>query len=252
MFLNRTNGDQMSNRETFAIDTTFHKIKIAIMSTKDILHHLSESSGSSSFDNEEDLYVASSEESRVRFSPQVDCMGTITRHEYTYSEARSSWLFPDEKAAIMGKHAKTAQRMKSGKKPKKNSTYRGLETMNAQDVFEMKTIINACVNAVLDEQDAQWGEDIFLWGRFSKISRRCSKDSKKLAIKRAKSDEREAKKAYRQMEAGSDESSQADSNSSSSAECVLSPQKTLTYKRTDPPGKILLKMRSPLRTGVPV
>jgi hypothetical protein len=62
--------------------------------------------------------------------------------------------------------------MKSGKKQKKNSPYRGLETMDTRYVEEMKDIIQACVHAVLDEQDTQWEAYTFRWGPFAKISRR--------------------------------------------------------------------------------
>jgi hypothetical protein len=129
--------------------------------------------------------------------------------------------------------------MKSGKKPKKNSTYRGLETMDKKYVDEMKGIIHACVHAVLDEQDTQWQADTFRWGSFAKISRRFSKKSKALALKRAKSDERDAKKAYRKMETDRD-----DNSSHSTSEFSLeSFRKPLSFKskRKVPSGKILLR-----------
>jgi hypothetical protein len=174
------------------------------MSTE-IKHYVISESSESSFIVAEHHSIASSEKSRVRFSPEVYCKATLTRYEYTYTEARSTWLFPDEQASAMERDDKTAQRMESGKKPKKNSTYRGLETIDERYVEEMKGIVDACVRAVMDEQDTQWEEDTFRWDCFAKISRRCSKDSKALALKRANSDEREAKKAYRQMESDRDE-----------------------------------------------
>jgi hypothetical protein len=205
------------------------------MSTE-IKHYVVSKSSESSFIVAEHHSIASGDKRRVRFSPDVySCKATLTRYEYTYTEARSTWLFPDEKANMMEKYVRTAQRMKSGKKPKKNSTYRGLEAFDDRDIEEMKGIINACVHAVLDEQDTQWEEDTFRWSRFAKISRRCSKDSKALALKRANSDEREAKEAHRQMESDRDENGNH-STSSFSVESFRSPKS----RRSDPPCKMLL------------
>jgi hypothetical protein len=206
----------------------------------EIKHYISESSESSesSFIDTEHHSIASSEKSSIRFSPEVYCMATLTRSEYTYAEARSTWLLEDEKADMMEKYAKTAQRMKSGKKPKRNSTYRGLETMLERDIEEMEDIVHTCVHTVLDEQDTQWEEDTFRWGRFAKISRRSSKNSKALALKRAKSDEREAKKAYRQMELSTGEHS-FHSTSSFSVESFRSPQ-SIKSRRNVLSSKILL------------
>jgi hypothetical protein len=101
----------------------------------------------------------------------------------------------------------------------------------------MKDIIQACVHAVLDEQDTQWEADTFRWGPFAKISRRRSKESKALALKTAKSDEREAKKAYRQMETDRDENS-FHSTSEFSLESFRSSQ-SIKSRRKYPSGKIL-------------
>jgi hypothetical protein len=207
------------------------------MSTK-IKHYVISESSESSFIVAEHHFIASSEKSRVRFSPEVYCKATLTRYEYTYTEARNTWLFPEEKENMMETYDKTVQRMKSGKKRTKNSTYRGLETFDERDGEEMKGIIDACVHAVMDEQDTQWEEDTFCWGRFAKISRRCSKDSKALALKRANSDEREAKKAYRQMESDRDENG-FHSTSSFSAESFRLPQ-SIKSRRNNPHGKIWL------------
>jgi hypothetical protein len=200
------------------------------MSTEIKHYEISESS-ESSFIVTENHSIASSGKSRVRFSQKVHCRATLTRLEYTDAEARSTWLFPDEQADCVKNCVKIIQRMKSGKKPKKSSTYRGLENRE-----EMVDITHACVHTVLDEQYTQWEEDTFRWGRFAKISRRCSKGNKALALKRAKSDEREAKKAYRQMETSTGENS-FHSTSSFSVESFRSPQ-SIKSRRNDPSGKI--------------
>jgi hypothetical protein len=188
--------------------------------------------------------IADSDKSRVRFSQKVYCKATMTRLEYTDAEARSTWLFPDEQKERMQRFIKVTKRMKAGKKPKKNEPYRGLETMDKRYVEEMKDIIHACVHAVLDEQDTQWEADNFRWGPFAKISRKCSKESKAVALKRAKSDEREAKKAYRQMETDRDET-MYHSTSQLSLESFQKPQsfrksQRIKSRRSDSSGKILL------------
>eukprot|EP00980_Cylindrotheca_fusiformis_P020437 scaffold7489_cov96-Cylindrotheca_fusiformis.AAC.4 len=167
-------------------------------SNSSIENDISESS--SSVDVGEPVITACSRKAAVQFAPFVKCKATLSRYDYTAEEAKRTWIFSDEKAEILDSHRNTAQRMASGKKPRKNTTYRGLETMNRQDILEMNVVIDTCVNAVLDEQDEQWKNDVFKWKRFAKISRKHSKESKKLAFERAKFDEREAQKAYQQMD----------------------------------------------------
>eukprot|EP00980_Cylindrotheca_fusiformis_P019999 scaffold7084_cov100-Cylindrotheca_fusiformis.AAC.4 len=149
----------------------------------------------------------SREKTVVRFASFVKCKSTISRRDYTEKEARRTWTFSDEKAEILNGHRNEADRMASGKKPRKNSTYRGLETINREDVRKLNIVIDTCVNAVLDEQDEQWTQDVFKWKRFAKISRKHSRESKILAIERAKFDEREAQRAYQQMDDETDENS---------------------------------------------
>eukprot|EP00980_Cylindrotheca_fusiformis_P004098 scaffold890_cov59-Cylindrotheca_fusiformis.AAC.1 len=182
----------------------------------------SESCCSSILSEADEAYDAVSKQQQqqhsvVRFAPLVACRTTISRYEYTMEEARNTWIFANEKSNAMKRHSKDAQRMKLGKKARKNSTYRGLETLDSTDVQRMVELINACVHAVLDEQDRQWKKDIFLWNNFAKISRSHSKGSKKMAAKRAKLDEREAKKAYRSMDNNDETTDSGTSTDSSSA-----------------------------------
>eukprot|EP00980_Cylindrotheca_fusiformis_P001639 scaffold370_cov85-Cylindrotheca_fusiformis.AAC.1 len=162
---------------------------------------------SSPCDVDEALYTACKEKAVVRFAPFVQCKATISRRDYTDEEAKRTWLFSNEKAEILKGHRNEAQRMASGRKPKKNSTYRGLETINKEDIQKLNWVIDTCVNEVLDEQDEQWKEDVFKWNRFARISRSHSRESKRLASERAKFDEREAQKAYQQMDDAMKESS---------------------------------------------
>jgi hypothetical protein len=221
------------------------------MSTE-IKHYDMIKSSENSFIVTERHSIASSEKARVRFSPRVCfspdvyCRATLTRYEYTYTEARLTWLFPDEKVIMMEDSVETTQRMKSGKRPKKNSTYRGLENMDARNGEEVKGIIHACVHAVLDEQDTHWEEHTCRWGPAAKISRICSRDNKALAWERARSDECEAKEAYRQMETDTDDIS-VHSTSSFSVESFQSPRSIMS-RRNDVPSKILFGTSTPFGT----
>ena len=101
----------------------------------------------------------------------------------------------------MHKCAKTVRRKRSGKMPKKNSSYRGLETFDDASEAQFRRIVASCIDAVMDEQDRQWdeGDDVFDWDAFAEVSMACSEASVAAALANGRSDAREAKKAYRQM-----------------------------------------------------
>jgi len=86
------------------------------------------------------------------------------------------------------------------KRQKKSAPYRGLENFRQESTEAVRAIIHSCVDAVMDEQETQWQTDSFDWDRFAQLSRRFSKSCVKKAIKTAKSDEKEARKAYKTME----------------------------------------------------
>eukprot|EP00526_Cylindrotheca_closterium_P019735 CAMPEP_0113624898 /NCGR_PEP_ID=MMETSP0017_2-20120614/12849_1 /TAXON_ID=2856 /ORGANISM="Cylindrotheca closterium" /LENGTH=232 /DNA_ID=CAMNT_0000534971 /DNA_START=58 /DNA_END=756 /DNA_ORIENTATION=+ /assembly_acc=CAM_ASM_000147 len=153
---------------------------------------------------------------RVQFASHAYCQYTISRYEITLEEALKTWIFADEKAKMMSNYSLTAERMKSGKKAKKNSSYRGLECFHESDADELRETIKSCVDAVLDEQEKQWDKDSTNWRKYAKVSKKTSKASVKLALKRAKEDEREAKKAYRRMETPASERNSRHSRSNRS------------------------------------
>lgn len=158
---------------------------------------ISECSTICTFDSTCDLPL---QEKRVKFASHAYCRYTISRYEMTLEEALKTWIFADEKTEMMSNYSLTAERMKSGKKPKKNSSYRGLECFHESDADELRETIKSCVDAVLDEQESQSNKQRIDWKKVSKASKKHSKLSVKLALKRAKEDEKEAKKAYRRME----------------------------------------------------
>jgi hypothetical protein len=138
--------------------------------------------------------------SKVRFADKVQSRIILSRKAYTADEAKHSWLSPDNKAKMTEKSYKTVDRMEAGKRPRQNSTFRGLETLSAQGADNLAQTVEAIVDAVMDEQDRQWKENADDWDRLAQIYKTVSKESKDLALKRGKSDAREAKKAYRSME----------------------------------------------------
>lgn len=153
---------------------------------------------------------------RVQFATHAYCHYTISRYEMTLDEALKTWIFSDEKATMMKNYSRTAERMKSGKKPKKNSSYRGLECFHESDADELRETIKSCVDAILDEQERQGDVKSSNWTKTAKLSKKLSKSSVKLALKRAKEDEREAKKAYRRMDLSASDRSSRHSRSNRS------------------------------------
>jgi hypothetical protein len=166
------------------------------------------------------LLVEEKKASKVRFDGKVHRREILSREAYTADEAQRSWLSSDEKAKMAEKRYKTVKRMEAGKRPRQNSTFRGLETSTVRGAEHMTKTVEVTVDAVMDEQDRQWKENSDDWDRLAKVHNKVSKASKDLAIKRAKSDAREAQKAYQSMK--TETTTDLDS-SSSSAESFQSP-----------------------------
>jgi len=139
----------------------------------------------------------SSRKSLVRFSKQQPQVQTIvSREDYSASEVNACWYSPEEKSTMYEGYEKMVMRMEQGKRPKKNTTYRGLENFSETNSAQLDEIVHACIDAVMDEQDRQWQEDVFDWNNFREISLEVSEQSAFLAYKMAEYDEREARKAY--------------------------------------------------------
>lgn len=177
---------------------------------------------------DDDDFCWSDRMTRVSFNELVTCKATISRSEITAEEALACWYTSEERQKLTKKYVKTVERKLAGKKPKKNSSYRGLETFEHCSAMELKRSIEACVDAVLLEQHRQWREGIHDWESYAKASMEHSEQSKKLALTIAKADEREAKKAYRLLAMRPEDSSR--SMSSTSVEPVQDFKQLVAHK----------------------
>jgi len=136
---------------------------------------------------------------RIIFDANVLVQLIPSRSEYTSEEMNDSWYSSAEKELMYDTHAETVRRMETGKRPKKNTTYRGLENWLDTNAEQLDRTVHACIDAVMDEQDRQWDElesNIVDWDRFREESLTVSRQSAILAFKMAAYDECEAGKAY--------------------------------------------------------
>jgi hypothetical protein len=139
-------------------------------------------------------------ESKVRFAHVVEQHCILSRQCYSDSEKKSSWYSKEEKKKQKSKHYKTSERMESGQKCKTGTSYRGLEGWTRLGGTRATEQIHACIDAVMDEQVFQWRKDTNDAERIAQASISKTKKIVKEAIKRAKHDEKEAKKAVNSME----------------------------------------------------
>ena len=135
---------------------------------------------------------------RVRFSHQPQVETITSREDFTPSELSASWYSGEEKRELYEDYEKIVMRMEAGKRPKKNTTYRGLENFSETNSAQLDEIVHDCIDAVMDDQDRQWAEngDEADWDSFREVSLQVSLQSASLAYKMAEYDEREARKAY--------------------------------------------------------
>jgi hypothetical protein len=137
---------------------------------------------------------------RIRFAGDTVIVHShIARNEYTAEEIRASWYTIEEKMVYNKKHNKAADRLEQGKRPKRNSSYRGLETWTEMGSAIMNQMVADVIDAVMDEQASQWLEGINEWDSMALVSKKVSRDSIAYALELAKYDEEEAKKAYISM-----------------------------------------------------
>lgn len=144
--------------------------------------------------------------SKVRFAHVVEHHYIPSHKSYSDKERKICWYSREEKKKHRSKHYKTAERMESGQKCRKGTSYRGLEGWTRVGGKQSNDQIHACIDAVMDEQEFQWRKDCLDAQRISNASRTKSKKSTKQAIKRAKHDEKVAKKDAKSMdEEGNDD-----------------------------------------------
>jgi hypothetical protein len=146
---------------------------------------------------------------RVRFAEAVKRYDVLSLDDYTKREVTKSWYSEEEKDKITAKINKLVTRMDLGKTCKRKTTYRGLECWTEQGSIKLDQCISRTVDAVMDEQDAQWAAGLDNWNQMAKYSRAVSEESKNRALELAEEDAQEARKAYEagEEETGSDEES---------------------------------------------
>ena len=171
--------------------------------------------------------------SKVRFTLGiVQEFPVLGREEYTKAERENYFYTIEDRLEGYKKIKKVVKRMKSGKKCKKSSPYRGLESQTIEGAEEINRRIFSCIDAVMDAQEKQWDDDIVDCERIARISRKLSKKSTSLALKRAKSDHKEAIKAYMSME----KEEEANQDSSSVSSDVTDSLSVSRRSSLDPPG----------------
>ncbi|KAL3941541.1 MAG: hypothetical protein SGBAC_004125 [Bacillariaceae sp.] len=137
---------------------------------------------------------------RVHFAPSVHVQPIANRHDFSPEEVHACFHSSEDKDLMYGSYEKTVSRIKAGKRPKKNTSYRGLENFIESNSSQLDNTVHACIDAVMDEQDRQWAEEDYVdWGLFREASLKVSLHSVSLAFKVAAHDENEARKAYISM-----------------------------------------------------
>jgi hypothetical protein len=124
---------------------------------------------------------------RIRFFEIVQELEIVNLDDYTEEERENCWRTVDENDKTVFESRSVAARMKSGKPEKVNSPYRGLENRK-----KLKFVVLRLIDAVLDEQEAQWVADIDDHERIAAISQEISSLSKEKARVVALEDEQEA------------------------------------------------------------
>ena len=145
----------------------------------------------------------------VRFSMAIKRTLIPSLDEFTDKEKKSCWYTPEEKKKMSVRHNKMVARYESGKPLKGNMTYRGLECWTVEGGASLDDSIARCVDAVMDEQDAQWASRIEDSDRIAATSRAVTLKSLERALQIAQQDEMESKMAW--LIPDHDDSNDADS-----------------------------------------
>ena len=136
---------------------------------------------------------------RIDFKSDVVVQLIPNLDDYSAEEVHSCWYSADEKGQMYDEHAEIVRRMESGKRPKKNTSYRGLENWCNDNALALDELVHACIDAVMDEQDRQLDEiprDTIDFDLFRQVSLEVTRQSANLAYKMATYDETQARKAY--------------------------------------------------------
>eukprot|EP00980_Cylindrotheca_fusiformis_P022656 scaffold9542_cov92-Cylindrotheca_fusiformis.AAC.3 len=172
-------------------------------------------------DTEEEVAV-NEVKRKVQFAETV-VRHFIPSHEtYSEEERHGCWYTNEEKRKHKKSHYRTAERMEMGLKCKKECSYRGLEAWTTAGGKQANKLIHACIDAVMDEQDSQWELNCDDKERIAKASKSKSKKSVRIALKLARNDAKEAKKAVASMDKQEEEKEDCNDAASLSAESTLS------------------------------
>ncbi|CAJ1932499.1 unnamed protein product [Cylindrotheca closterium] len=140
-------------------------------------------------------------ERRVKFLPENDTVWKISNlEEYTEEEILNSWYTQPEFKKITRRSYNHALRWESGETSMPDSFHRGLEVFTMEGEEIITASIEQCIDAVMDEQEAQWDKDIDDFDRLAAVSKEVSRFSTAYALELARADEDEAQRMYTRME----------------------------------------------------
>lgn len=134
----------------------------------------------------------STQKKRVHFSGKHQAHTIICRDDYTAEEFGACWVTQEERTRHYKSFERTIKRMESGKQPKKNCTYRGLEDFLQSNSIDRT--VHDCIDAVMDGQERQWQVSLNLidWDLSREVSLKVSTQSAKHALAMADYDACEA------------------------------------------------------------
>ncbi|CAJ1954219.1 unnamed protein product [Cylindrotheca closterium] len=186
--------------------------------------------------------ASSDPKKRVHFSSKRRSRDIICRDDYTDEELAACWVTQEERERHYKSFEKTVKRMESGKKAKKDDTYRGLEDFLHTDSIDRT--IHDCIDAVMDEQERQWQISINVidWDRFREVSLEVSTQSAKYALVMAQYDAHETCAAIIAEE--DDDSFEGDEFTKGAAEIPQSFKDNANCKQFWHPRKIRSQMQS--------
>lgn len=120
--------------------------------------------------------------------------------DYTEEEILNCWYTETELTKIAVRSYKDALRWESGKSKKSHSAHRGLEVYTKEGAELIATSIEHHIDAVMDEQDAIWENEMDDYDRLAVVSEEQSQFSVAYALEKAKADAEEAQQICKRME----------------------------------------------------
>ena len=135
-----------------------------------------------------------------QFLPEHDTVLEIsTLAEYTEEEILNCWYSKPEFEKIANRSYKQALRWESGESSMPDSFHRGLEILTKEGEDIITSSVERCIDAVMDEQAAQWEEDADDFDRIAAVSEEVSRFSAAWALEQAITDEQEAQRMCKRM-----------------------------------------------------